>query len=71
VKDGQYVRPISVTVGPTDTFNTEVAGSDLKEAVEIVVGEIHEDDASQTTNPFAPQVFRRGGRGGGGGGRGR
>jgi HlyD family secretion protein len=63
VKDGQYVRPVSVTVGPTDTFNTEVSGPDLKEGAEVVVGEIHEDDASQTTNPFAPQVFRRGGRG--------
>ena len=25
IKDGQYVRPVTVTVGPTDTFNTEVA----------------------------------------------
>jgi HlyD family secretion protein len=68
IKDGQYVRPVTVTVGPTDTFSTEVAGPDLKEGAEVVVGEIHEDDASQTTNPFAPQMFRRGGRGGGGGG---
>jgi HlyD family secretion protein len=62
IKDGQYVRPVSVTVGPTDTFNTEVSGPDLKEGAEVIVGEIHEEDAGQTTNPFAPQVFRRGGR---------
>jgi HlyD family secretion protein len=68
IKDGQYVRPITVTVGPTDTFNTEVSGPDLKDGQQVIVGEIHEEDASQTTNPFAPQVFRRGGRGGGGGG---
>lgn len=68
IKDGQYVRPVTVSVGPTDTFNTEVSSPDLKDGAEVVVGEIHEEDASQTTNPFAPQVFRRGGRGGGGGG---
>jgi hypothetical protein len=53
-----------VTVGPTDTINTEVASADLKDGAQVIVGEIHEDDASnQTTNPFAPQMFRRGGRG--------
>jgi HlyD family secretion protein len=65
VKDGQFVRPISVTVGPTDTFSTEVASADLKDGATVIIGEVHEDDASQTTNPFAPQMFRRGGRGGG------
>jgi len=69
VTEGQYVRPITVTVGPTDTINTSVASADLKEGMQVVVGEIHEEDTSnQTTNPFAPQMFRRGGRGGGGGG---
>jgi len=69
VTDGQYVRPITVNVGPTDTINTEIASAELKEGMQVVVGEIHEEDSSnQTTNPFAPQMFRRGGRGGGGGG---
>jgi HlyD family secretion protein len=72
IQEGQYVRPVTVTVGPTDTINTEVASADLKEGAPVIVGEIHEDDTSnQTTNPFAPQMFRRGGRGGGGGGGGR
>lgn len=72
VQDGQFVRPVTVSVGPTDTVNTEVASADLKEGTQVIVGEVHEEDASnQTTNPFAPQMFRRGGRGGGGGGRGR
>ena len=70
ITDGQYVRPVTVTVGPTDTASTEVSSPDLKEGTQVVVGEIHEDDTSnQTTNPFAPQMFRRGGRGGGGRGR--
>ena len=71
IRDGQFVRPITVAVGPTDTFSTEVSSADLKEGATVIVGEIHEEDAAQTTNPFAPQMFRRGGRGGGGGGRGR
>lgn len=70
IKDGEYVRPVTVMVGPTDTFNTEVSSPDLKEGAEVVVGEIHPEDTSQTTNPFAPQVFRRGGRSSGGGRRG-
>jgi HlyD family secretion protein len=70
IRDGQFVRPVTVTVGPTDTFSTEVSSPDLKEGATLIVGEVHQDDASQTTNPFAPQMFRRGG-GGGGGGRGR
>jgi len=66
IRDGQFVRPVTVTVGPTDTFSTEVSSPDLKEGATLIVGEVHQDDASQTTNPFAPQMFRRGG-----GGRGR
>ena len=70
VKDGQWVRPISVTVGPNDGSDTEVASADLKEGASVIVGEVHPDDTNQTTNPFAPQMFRNR-RGGGGGGRGR
>jgi len=52
IKDGIYVRPVTVNVGPTDTFSTEISSPDLKEGAVVVVGEVHQDDASQTTNPF-------------------
>ena len=60
VQDGQWVKPISVTVGPTDGTSTEISSADLKDGSQVIVAEVHADDASaQTTNPFAPQMFRR------------
>ena len=60
VQDGQWVRPITVNVGPTDGYNTEISSADLKDGTQVIVGEVHADDANgQTTNPFAPQMFKR------------
>lgn len=38
VLDGEFVRPITVQVGPTDGVMTEISGDDVKEGMEIVVG---------------------------------
>ncbi|HXE53108.1 MAG TPA: efflux RND transporter periplasmic adaptor subunit [Tepidisphaeraceae bacterium] len=60
VQDGQWVRPIDVNVGPTDGTNTEITSADLKDGMQVIVGEVHADEANaQTTNPFAPQMFKR------------
>jgi len=57
--DGSYVRPIKVRVGLSDGTNTEVQADDLKEGLEIIVGEQRQGAAdSGTTNPFAPQMMR-------------
>jgi HlyD family secretion protein len=53
-----FVRPLTVTVGPTDGVMTEISGDGLKEGMEIVVGQQRKEDAEQTTNPFMPQLFR-------------
>jgi HlyD family secretion protein len=58
VKDGNYVRPVEVRVGATDGTNTEVSGSAVKEDMEVVLGEIRNDRPADTTNPFAPKIFR-------------
>jgi HlyD family secretion protein len=59
LKDGEFVRPIEVRAGPTDTINTEVSGPDLSEGMEVVIGEVRDrGGADATTNPFAPQMFR-------------
>ena len=61
VKSAQFVRPISVKVGPTDGINTEVQADELKEGTEIVVGEvIDQGGGDETKNPFLPQMNRRG-----------
>jgi HlyD family secretion protein len=64
VKDGNYVIPVDVKTGITDGSYVEVSGSDLKEGMEIVTGEIRKEDLSKgddTKNPFLPQMPGRGG----------
>lgn len=69
IKDGEFVRPVNVTVGISDGASTEVSGDGLSEGTEVVTGVTSAADAPAAgpTNPFLPQM--RGGRGGGGGGR--
>jgi len=57
--DGSYVRPIKVRVGLSDGSMTEVQGDDVKEGIEIIVGEQRQGlSDTGTTNPFAPQMMR-------------
>jgi HlyD family secretion protein len=61
VKDGNYVRPVRVQIGPSDGSATEVSGgADLKEGLEVVIGESRgaesADDSAATKNPFLPQI---------------
>ena len=61
IPDGEQVRPLQVRLGLTDGGMTEVEGEHLAEGLEIVTGQ--QDQAaerSDTTNPFAPKIPRRG-----------
>lgn len=60
VAQGGFARPVPVTVGPTDGAFSEVAGSDVREGLGVIVGERARGEAAQTAehNPFAPQIFR-------------
>ncbi|MDB5327000.1 MAG: efflux transporter, family, subunit [Phycisphaerales bacterium] len=63
VKDGEMVRPVTVTTGVTDGASTAVVASDLKEDDEVVTGTVAAsaaDGPNGPTNPFLPQF--RGGR---------
>jgi HlyD family secretion protein len=61
--DGGRVRPLEVLVGTSDGTMTEISGSGVKEAVQVVVGEEgNEDqegedsaDGEKTRNPFLPK----------------
>jgi HlyD family secretion protein len=59
-RDGDYVRPVRVRTGLNDGTMTEVEGKDLKEGLEVVVGEEVPEatGVGTSTNPFTPQ-FRR------------
>ncbi len=59
-QDGSYLRPVKVHVGLTDGTMTEVQGDDVKEGMEVIVGEQRQETTDTgTTNPFAPQPMRR------------
>jgi HlyD family secretion protein len=60
VRDGRYVQPIKVRVGLSDGTMTEVQADDLKEGLEVIIGEQRQgvSDTTGTTNPFAPQMMR-------------
>lgn len=59
IRDGDFVRPIEVQVGASDGTSTEVTGPDLKDDMEICLGEVPKNDrSSDSTNPFAPKLFR-------------
>jgi HlyD family secretion protein len=60
--DGDYVRPVEVEIGLTDGVSTEVRGRDVQEGLEVALGEVRNepaDSGGDTTNPFAPKIFRR------------
>jgi hypothetical protein len=54
VADGQFVRPIEVTLGASDGSNTAVSGADLTEGQDVVLGEVVETTQDVTQNPFKP-----------------
>jgi HlyD family secretion protein len=59
IKDGEFVRPVEVKLGATDSINTAVSGEAVTEATEVVTGEVAQSAASGERNPFLPQMRRR------------
>jgi HlyD family secretion protein len=55
VQEGNYVRPINVTLGATDGIKTIVSGKNLQDVKEVVIGEAVAA-ADDDTNPFAPKL---------------
>jgi HlyD family secretion protein len=67
VAENGFVKPIKVSIGLTDGTMTEIQGDDLKEGLEVVIGEQRQQTASDgTKNPFTPQLPQRSGRPSGG-----
>ncbi len=64
VPEGSYLRPIKVQVGISDESGTEVAGSDLAEGMNVVIGEQMPQISragggnAPGTSPFTPQLGR-------------
>jgi multidrug efflux pump subunit AcrA (membrane-fusion protein) len=52
IKEGNFVRPLRVRVVATDGVMTEVAGNDVQEGMEAVIGEEVTAPEGGTTNPL-------------------
>ena len=63
VVQGQFVKPIKVRVGPTDSTNTEVQPvnpDELTDGTQLVVDQQKAGEGAQNgaVNPFTPQIRR-------------
>ncbi|MEJ5375049.1 MAG: efflux RND transporter periplasmic adaptor subunit [bacterium] len=64
VGDGSKLQPLRVLVGLSDGLRTEVQGENLKEGLEVVVGQqAAPRQAAGSVTPFTPQVTPGAGRG--------
>lgn len=63
VPDGDFVRPLDVTVGITDGVKTEISGVNVKEGERVVIGtgagDEDEADGDAMSNPFMPRMPKR------------
>ena len=59
LKDGDFVRPMEVTVGASDGASTSIVADNLAEDREVVTGEDVQSTQASTQNPFLPQIRRR------------
>ena len=51
------MKPVKVGIGPTDGAMTEVQGEEVKEGLEVIVGEQRQEAADSSKSPFTPQGF--------------
>lgn len=63
IADGKFVKPLEISAGLTDGTMTEVSGAELKEGMEVVVGQQTREAASAAAaagaSPFTPRMGRR------------
>lgn len=60
VEAGRYVRPIAVTVGLANNYDTQIQSPDIKPGMLVITGERtnHSGNSGGATNPFIPQPFK-------------
>jgi hypothetical protein len=59
LKEGDFVKPLSVKAGATDGANTVLLTDALHDGQEVVTGESVQAAESGTKNPFIPQFRKR------------
>lgn len=56
IKEANGVREVEVTVGITEGSLTEVKSDQLNRNTQVVIGELSDDSAQSTSNPFVPKM---------------
>jgi len=56
VQEGLQVRPVEVELGLGDLSQTEVISDELREGMQVVVGQREAQVAEETSNPFTPRM---------------
>lgn len=60
VQYGDQVKPLKVNVGITNGSTTEISGDEIKDGMEVIVGQrVAEKGAAAAVNPFTPQLGNR------------
>ena len=59
IRDGDFVRPVTVMMGESDDTSTEILAGEIEVGDEVVLGETKEAVAQDVTNPFAPPRMPR------------
>ena len=59
IQQGELLAPMQVRIGATDGVSTEVSGEEVREGLEVVIGEQRKESSpSEVNNPFGPPKFR-------------
>jgi HlyD family secretion protein len=58
VREGTLVRPLEVKLGPTDNLNSQITSDNLKEGMQLVIGERIQANSSDERDPFLPNMNR-------------
>jgi HlyD family secretion protein len=58
IKDGRYVRPVDVKLGVSDRIDTAIFSDQIKDADQVVTGDIVASEDAGQRNPFLPPLQR-------------
>jgi HlyD family secretion protein len=56
VRQGDFVRSVSVSVGLTDGISTEVVEGEIREGQEVIVGAVAKETDDEGGSPFLPKI---------------
>jgi HlyD family secretion protein len=56
VMSGEFVRPVAIGVGVTDGIRSEIVSGDVRDGMEVILGQASEANDEEGSSPFLPQL---------------